>query len=571
MATVTVNNSAGLMSALKSAHGGDTILLASGTYSAVSIYQFHPTSVVNIQSASATNQAVITALSVNQSSNLKFTNITFTTSLYNAPTSTQAPSPFSVNSSSNISFNKITAYDTLADPQQAVNGFLIKGSAIISVTNSTFHNFYNAITELNNTNVVISNNTFHDLRSDGIDNGGSSNVVISGNSFTNFDSVGPILGAGDHPDCIQFWTSNTTTDASNIVVSNNTYVRGTGNWAQGIFITDQVGLGYNNVTVTGNTIIGAAGNAIEIMSGHNVNVSNNTVEGYADYANFIRLENDTGVTANNNTTPGFYLVNTSFISQLANQITGLVAPVSLAAINVASPITAVAETASVTEHGVQNGSALKGDAGSALYLADVGIDPTHQKIVAAAGTTFTGTYGTLTVHSNGTYTYTETAAALTAGQVYDDHFTLTVANTSGGVATSTLDVVVTGSSVGDGGADTIYAGSGAETISGFGAKSALYSGTGPDTFVFGANTSTPTAQTVIQNFKAGDVIDLAAIDPNFQIVSKLDHHANELVILPTAIAGGWEIYGDTTGSGTPDFQIHLINSSIAPTAANFHL
>ena len=577
MTTVTVSTSAGLLSALSTAHAGDTILLASGTYSAININQFHFTGTVNITSASATSPAVINALDVNQSSGLHFSNLVFATTLYNAPTSGIAPTPFVVYSSSNISFDKISVHGTMDNnPQDDVNGMKIEGCSNVSITNSTFQQLFNAITELNNTNITIADNSIHDIRDDGIDNGGSSNVLITGNSFTNFDPAGAVLTTGDHSDCIQFWTSNTTADATNITVTNNTFVRGTGHWVQGIFMTDEVGLHYDNVTVTGNTIIGSAGNAITVQSGNNVNVSGNLVEGYADMPNFIRLLNDTGVTANNNIAPGFMLSdglapsNDTFISQLGNHITGVVAALT-APVNLTTPLTVVAETGSVAEHHTLAGNVLTGDKGGSLYLADIGVGAATQQVVAAAGITLTGAYGSLTVQADGTYSYVVTKTNLVAGQTYDDHFTTTIANHTGGVQSSTLDIIVSGSAVGNGAADTIFAGAGAQTISGFGGASSLTDGTGPDTFVFASlASSTPASQTVIHGFKAGDILDLSQVDPHFTIVSHFDHHANELVLYNQG-NGNWEIYGDTTGSGTPNFQIHILSSTTPLSAADIHL
>ncbi|QSI78358.1 VCBS domain-containing protein [Niveibacterium microcysteis] len=65
------------------------------------------------------------------------------------------------------------------------------------------------------------------------------------------------------------------------------------------------------------------------------------------------------------------------------------------------------------------------------------------------GTAIVGTYGTLTLNSDGTYNYalnnTSTAVQnLTAGQVANDVFTYTISDGHGGTATTTLTVAVTG-------------------------------------------------------------------------------------------------------------------------------
>jgi hypothetical protein len=65
----------------------------------------------------------------------------------------------------------------------------------------------------------------------------------------------------------------------------------------------------------------------------------------------------------------------------------------------------------------------------------------------------------------------------------------------------------------------------------FGAGSVLTSGSGPDTFYFnGLSSSTPTNQTLIQNFKSGDIIDISRVDPFFHVVEHFTGHVNELVL-----------------------------------------
>jgi VCBS repeat-containing protein len=574
MTTVTVSNSAGLIAALGHSQGGDTILLASGTYSSVSITNFHSNGVINIASANAATPAVISQLAINNSSGLKFSGVTLANSTYSNPSSSSASTPFQVFNSSNITFSGISVHGSLdGNADDDINGMLVQYSKNITIENSTFQQLRNAILESNNSDVNITNNNIHDIRTDGIDNSGTSNIIISGNNFSNFFPVGD-AATGDHPDAIQFWTSGTTSSASNITIVDNTYVRGSGLAAQGIFVTDQVGLPYENVVISGNTIIGGQPNAIDLQNGINVNVSSNTVESYADISSSIKILYATGVTASNNMASSFGYTGVSFSGNLNNQIVGTVSAVSsLAAVVAAGPasISAVAESVNVAEFQTVVGNALSADAGAALYIADVGVGGNKQTTLPTAGASFTGTYGTLTVQQNGTFSYVETKQSLMVGQVYDDHFVLTVASASGGLKLTSLDVLVTGSPTGNGTTETIVGGALPETISTFGASSILWSGSGDDIFAFSnLSQGAPSASTQIKNFKAGDIIDLSAVDPNFHLVSRLDGHANELVV--SQLGGNtWEIYGDTTGSGVANFEIHLTGVTTPLTASSFHL
>jgi VCBS repeat-containing protein len=259
----------------------------------------------------------------------------------------------------------------------------------------------------------------------------------------------------------------------------------------------------------------------------------------------------------------------NFEIHVVNATTALTA----ANVELASPVTAVAESAADNTLQSVTGNALAGDTGAGIYLADVGIGTASATAVSAGGSTFVGTYGTLTINPNGSYSYVETKQGLTVGQSYTDVFDMIIANANGPAAASTLDIVVSGSGVGNGGADIMLGGSGTESFSGFGANSQLTGGTGQDTFVFSSiSQSTPSAQTLIRQFASNDILDLSQVDPSFKIVAKLDGHANELV-LDNLGNGSWEIMGDTTGTGTANFEIHLMGvpTGYSLTAANFHL
>jgi VCBS repeat-containing protein/parallel beta-helix repeat protein len=587
MTITTVSSVTGLTAALKTAHAGDTIQLMQGNYSGVTINNLNFSSPVTITSASTSHQATLVGLKVTSSSGLTFSNLDLT-----SVGSTDPYYPFRVATSQNITFTGLNVHgDASAQASTQLWGFYVSGSSGVTFTNSSFSHEWAGITANNDTNVVISNNTFSYLDKGGIEMGGSSNVVLSNNYFTDFQ-----VSAGEHSDAIQLYTAGTTSVASNITISNNEYYRGTGDAAQGIFVQDEVGtLPFNDLSITNNTIVGGYWNSVYVNANvtGTLNVSNNFVESWAgvDMAGtggasaaqattfgttaflgrISLLGNLSGatVTETGNTAQGYIGTGGVTIPTPAGNTTvGTVGALTSTA-SLATPVHASAEAAPVSEFKSVGGSALTGDTGSSLYLADVGAGSKGQTVVSA-GSTYAGTYGTLTIDPNGSYSYTETKQGLVIGQVYDDHFTTTVASSTGQATSSTLDFLVTGSGVGNGATDLIVGGAGAETISNFGARSNITAGSGPDIFVFGGvATSTPSAQTLIQGFKSNDLIDLSGVDSHFHIVSRYDHHANELLISHVS-GGSWEIYGYVTGGALPDFQIHLTGvTAAALTAGNF--
>jgi Ca2+-binding RTX toxin-like protein len=338
MSTITVSTTAALTAALKTAHAGDNILLASGTYSGLAVKNVNFAANVTISSADSTHQAVLTDFSINSSSGLTFTNLELSTVNSTIATSSYA---FQVGQSSNILFSGLNIHGSLDNnPGNDVGGFLVRNSTNITMTGSQFQQLSNAFSQLDGSNLTVTNNSFHDIRSDGIDTAGSSNVLISGNSLTNFAPG----SSTEHPDAIQFWTTGTTSSASDITISNNTITRGSGSATQGIFMRDEVGsLPYQNVTITGNTVSGEMYNGISVDHINNLSLSNNTVTALSDMPSWISVLDSVNTTMSDNNSSAYTLTNTTFLSQLNNKLAGVTQ-----AATVMSSITATLGTLSHT-------------------------------------------------------------------------------------------------------------------------------------------------------------------------------------------------------------------------------
>ena len=328
MSTVLVSNPAALLAALKSAVSGGVILLAPGPWPAVAIYDYHAPAggVVSIQSQNPLNPAALPALTINISSGLSFSNLTFATTAANPVSNTRAPTPFVIYSSQRITLSRLSVHGTLDNnPQDDVNCLRFQGSDQVSVLNSEFQQCYNAITELNNTHVTISGNSIHDIRNDGIDNGGSSDVTISGNHFTNFHPYGAVGSTGDHADAIQFWTTNTAAPAHDIAITGNSFVRGTGHWIQGIFVTDGLGLLYQRLTITGNVILGGEYNGIAVGGCSGATIGGNTVQPYLDMPSWILVDQCLGAGVTDNRAGAYYFTNDVGLSQTSNAVLASIA------------------------------------------------------------------------------------------------------------------------------------------------------------------------------------------------------------------------------------------------------
>ena len=201
---VTVSSTAALSAALAAAHAGDTILLAAGTYDGVGLYGLNFSGAVTIRSADASNQAVIENLDIDGSSNLVLSYLHFTDTGDNFATID--------GNSNNITFSNDTFVGFAIGTGNALQ---IRNSDSITVTRSDFGVFWSGINEVDDTNLTITNNAFHDLTAEAIRGTSVVNETISGNAFVDADPTNT-----SHSDVINLWQDNT---ANNVTITGNTY------------------------------------------------------------------------------------------------------------------------------------------------------------------------------------------------------------------------------------------------------------------------------------------------------------------------------------------------------------
>ncbi len=257
-----------LVAALKACAASCLITLAPGDWRDVRIDN------VNAHATLVGSGAIIHDLTIRNSTGITFSSLEFST--VGAPAGPFGPGSnllFKINQSSHITFDKLrvhgNAHGTLAD---TASGFLIRDSSYVTVSNSDFSYLHHALSFLNDEHLTFSHNAFHNLFDDSIRGGGASWVTITDNKcYSNH----PDLSDPDHPDCIQFWTANTSSTAHDITISGNTFVRGTGNSTQFIFLGNESSVPYQNIVVNNNSSYGAAWNGIVIGIASNVKITGN--------------------------------------------------------------------------------------------------------------------------------------------------------------------------------------------------------------------------------------------------------------------------------------------------------
>lgn len=291
MSTIIVKDSAGLTAALKAAQGGDVIKLAAGDYSAINISGLKFASQVTVTSLDPGNPAALNGLILRDSQNVKFEGLELKVD------GAKADYPFQIYGCTEITLNKLDVHGSM-DNNDAndVAGLIIRNSSNVTLSNSEFQSLRHGVAHLDSFNLKIVGNHFHDIRTDGVRGGGSSNVEVSGNYFTDFHPE-----EGDHADAIQFWTTNTTKSATNIVVKDNVILRGDGEPIQGIFFRDQVGdIPFIDVVVTNNLVVGAAFNAVSANGAQNITIAGNVVVALPDQFSRILLVDSNGVKLTDN-------------------------------------------------------------------------------------------------------------------------------------------------------------------------------------------------------------------------------------------------------------------------------
>ena len=540
-----VSNAAELTLAAKYASGGDTIKLAAGNYSDVTLKSLQFSSAVTITSADPDRPAVLTDLTITSVKGLVLQNLNVKVGDGIA---------LSIGASENIVVDNVDVSAGVAPGgKPGGSGLKIDKSTNITVKNSDFHDLGYGLTHVDSKNVNITGNTFENIRVDGIRGGGTSHIEISGNTLSNF-----FRNPGEHGDAIQFWTKGTTASAHDIVVKDNLIYRGDGNRMQGIFFGDESKgkLPYLDVEISGNTVLGAMYNGINLYPAKNAVITGNTVIGYEDMKSWIRVDGSTNVTMSKNiatqysipTTGNVNLVRadnvsvgqvssandgayiTAYNQKHASALTVSKAALTLDKVGVKQDTIEVTSGTSAANNitgtagrdlidGGKGNDTMDGGAGDDLYI----VDATKDRVLEAVGG------GHDTVMSSAT-SYTMNS------NVEDLKLTASGSQTATGNA---LDNVMHANKVqskliGDAGNDTLVSVGGADTLTG---------GAGADTFRFEA---TPKKAAMITDFVRGqDKLDLSALLDAYQGNNPV---ADGWVKMETSPAGAVTVSVDIDGA-----------------------
>jgi hypothetical protein len=294
MSTIDVANAGDLQVALKMAGAGDTIRLAAGNYGDLQIASTNFASAVNIQSLDPTHPATFNTLTIQQSSGLTFQNIAV--DMAATATTTTFSSAVYVQNSSAIAFSggwfkaelSITgvAQDSpaaAADSSRNVLGlptaraFTIDHSNGVTIDHADITQVFRGIVLVGSSNLQITNNNIHDIRTTPIAGQVSSQVTIDGNHLSNSRPWNWGTG-GDHADFIHLWTdpAQQSSPTTNIVITNNLLDQSDGTSILGIYLDDNTNhIGFSNVSINNNTVMTGVSQGMRLENVSNSDVSNN--------------------------------------------------------------------------------------------------------------------------------------------------------------------------------------------------------------------------------------------------------------------------------------------------------
>lgn len=321
-----VSSNTELMSALANAQPGDTIELAPGNYGDVVIDGYKFTSTVSIRSQDPDAPATFDMLFIKNARFLTFDHIAVRHVL--ASGEPDWSSAFRIDNSDHITVSNSEISGT-ADGSHTNDGqgLLVLDSSNVTLEGNVFHDLKTGLSVGRSEDIVVSRNTFVDIRSDGADFANVRRVVVEGNVFTDFH---PAYSLGDHPDMIQVWNDGSYGDMSHIVISNNKLSQGTGGNVQGIFIQGALagsdGIpppALHDVIVSGNTIDIGAAQGIWLSEVNSARISANTLtqsEGGGSVPS-IRTDHTTATTVERNTAPQIIDIGSTGLTSTENTIT----------------------------------------------------------------------------------------------------------------------------------------------------------------------------------------------------------------------------------------------------------
>lgn len=558
MSIIDVRNAAQLKAALASADSGDVIRLAGGDYGDLNIRGLSFDRVVTIRSADPDDPATFNSIEIDRSAGLRFEWVKV--DLEPDASTVSFSSVVEISRSHDVAFvggqvSAGPAVSGVAMDAEALTkggnviglptarGVSISDSSAVTIHATEISDVHKGVAMANSSDIRLTDNRIHDVRTSPIVGGGLQRITIEGNHLSNSNPWR--WGEVDHADFIHLWTSPGKQDGASegIRIVGNIIDQGDGTAILGIYLDDnRNGLGFRNVLIQDNLILNGNGQGLRLENVFESRIVDNTLlQTSGDYkkAPGIKIAGDSHDLA----------VTGNFAAYIADveESTNAIHDNLLVQMN--DPGDPGYYAAAVVQ--AVRGLAAAADA-RALVLSKLG-QPDDSPMQDPS----------LTVVTSGS----ALSDKLKARTSDDDML-------SGEGGDDTL--------VGMFGDDTLMGGDGDDYLVGNGGDDLLTGGAGADLFVFGASYVASGGADMVSDFRPqeGDRIRLHSIDADiarssddddafaFIGLSAFTRTAGELRY--EIRAGDAVVQGDVDGDGVADFEIRIVGASTL-TSADFVL
>ena len=255
--TTVVTSTTELVSAALSAEGGEVIQLASGNYGNTTINGAAPKSTVTIVEAPGAT-ATFNQLTVKFSDNLSFDGFEIAHTNY---TDSNEYALF-LWDANDVELRNMSIHGSLdGNSWNDARGVRMLNSTGVLIDSSTITDVNNGLSLEKSSNVVFSNNVMSVMR-EGMQIAQGTHVLIDHNLI---HSIKPNLSLNDHADSIQVMTGSTYQPTTDLTISNNALLKGSGDYAQGVFIqSESLPARHSNILVENNVYSGISAHGITL-------------------------------------------------------------------------------------------------------------------------------------------------------------------------------------------------------------------------------------------------------------------------------------------------------------------
>lgn len=271
---------------MKNLQSGDTILLASGTYSKLEMKDgrwkdFNFSETVTITSEDASKPAIIKEMLIRGASNITFEEVVFDYTGKQAANSEAwtRGKPFILEGTEGITMSNVKFDGHLENGFGAGTGLYVKESKDFALLDSDLSSFKVGAQFLNVTDATISGNEIRKMNHDGLFFAGMNDLVVEKNFIGDYKSQFP---KALHKDSIQFMTSEDVRASEDVIIRGNTIENaenrhsiymGNENYREN---GDKAG-SYTNILIEDNSIHGANLHGVTVVHADGLVIRSNHV------------------------------------------------------------------------------------------------------------------------------------------------------------------------------------------------------------------------------------------------------------------------------------------------------